>query len=90
MTNKFRKEPSAASKIDKWKNRRAMAWRAFSFAIAYIFGVLAFFWFAPIEKIKSATELGSITLAVLGFFGAIITAYIGAATYQEVNEDGTN
>jgi len=69
---------------DLWENRRKMAWRAFNYAIAYVFSVLAFFAFAPNETVKSASEIGTVAIAVLGFFAGVVMAYIGAATYQDV------
>ena len=69
---------------DLWKNRRKMAWGAFLSATTYAFAVLAFFSLAPKETIEAATQLGTVALASLGFFGGVVTAYIGAATYSDV------
>ncbi len=69
---------------DLWKNRRKMAWRAFYAGVAYITFISIFVSIASIERIKSWTELGSFSLSVFGFLGAIIAAYIGASTYHDV------
>lgn len=59
--------------IDRWKNRRRMAWMC---AIA---GVL----FPLLILGSKSTELGNIAMPFYMFISAVVGAYIGFATYDD-------
>lgn len=60
---------------DRWKNRRKMAWLSMLGGLLFPLLILA---------TESAT-LGQIALPFYGFVGAVVAAYIGFATYDDIN-----
>lgn len=68
-------QESTLPDTDRWKNRRKMAWLS-------MFGGL--FFPLLILATESAT-LGQIALPFYGFVGAVVAAYIGFATYDDIH-----
>lgn len=65
---------------ERWKNRRRMAWAALIAGLAF-----------PLLLIFSASEqLGVVAGAFYAFVGAVVAAYIGFATYDDVQSDRSN
>jgi hypothetical protein len=60
---------------DRWKNRRKMAWLSMLGGLFFPLLILA---------TESAT-LGQIALPFYGFVGAVVAAYIGFATYDDIH-----
>jgi len=60
---------------DRWRNRRKMAWLSMLGGLAFPLLILT---------TESAT-LGQIALPFYGFVGAVVAAYIGFATYDDIN-----
>ena len=60
---------------DRWKNRRKMAWLSMLGGLLFPLLILA---------TESAT-LGQIALPFYGFVGAVVAAYIGFATYDDIH-----
>jgi len=60
---------------DRWRNRRKMAWLSMLGGLAFPLLILA---------TESAT-LGQIALPFYGFVGAVVAAYIGFATYDDIH-----
>ena len=60
---------------DRWKNRRKMAWLSMLGGLAFPLLILA---------TESAT-LGQIALPFYGFVSAVVAAYIGFATYDDIH-----
>lgn len=69
--------------IDLWKHRRGLALKSFYCAVSIMISVLLFFFFGDTAKVKAATELGTVTIAMFGFFATIISAYIGATAWSD-------
>lgn len=61
---------------DRWKNRRRMAWLALIAGLA--FPVLLLF--------TESAQLGAVAGAFYGFAGAVVAAYIGFATWDDVSK----
>jgi hypothetical protein len=68
-------QESTLPDTDRWKNRRKMAWLSMLGGLAFPLLILA---------TESAT-LGQIALPFYGFVGAVVAAYIGFATYDDIN-----
>ena len=65
---------------DRWKNRRRMAWLALLAGLGY-----------PLLLLYSNnTQLGSIAGAFYIFVGAVVAAYIGFSTTEDMNLDKLN
>ena len=62
--------------IDKWKNRRKMAW------LSMIAGLL----FPLLILASESPTLGQIALPFYGFVAGIVMTYIGAATYEDTRK----
>lgn len=60
---------------DRWRNRRKMAWLSMLGGLFFPLLILA---------TESAT-LGQIALPFYGFVGAVVAAYIGFATYDDIH-----
>lgn len=61
---------------DRWNNRRRMAWLALIAGLA--FPVLLLF--------TESAQLGAVAGAFYGFAGAVVAAYIGFATWDDVSK----
>ena len=61
------------TEIDRWKNRRKMAW------ITLLSGVL----FPLLILSTESSVLGQIALPFYGFATGVVMTYIGAATYED-------
>ena len=59
---------------DRWKNRRRMAWICMSAAIGYPLLVLA----------SNSRELGEIAIPFYMFVSAVVGAYVGFASWEDV------
>lgn len=59
---------------DRWKNRRRMAWLALIAGLAFPLLLLA----------TDSAQLGAVAGAFYGFAGAVVAAYIGFATWDDV------
>jgi len=68
---------------DQWKHRRGLALKSFYFAVGFMAATLMFFFFGDPARIKAASELGTVAIAIFGFFASIISVYIGGATWAE-------
>jgi uncharacterized membrane protein YiaA len=62
---------------DRWKNRRKMAWAAL---IAGLLFPLLLLW-------SQSDQLGAVAGAFYVFVGAVVSAYIGFATVEDMNTD---
>lgn len=60
---------------DRWKNRRRMAWA--SLIAGLTFPILLLY--------TESDQLGAVAGAFYVFVGAVVSAYIGFATYDDVN-----
>lgn len=60
---------------DRWKNRRKMAWLSMLGGLLFPLLVLA----------TDSATLGQIALPFYGFVGAVVAAYIGFATYDDIH-----
>lgn len=63
---------------DRWHHRRRMAYAALVCGLAYPLLILA----------TDSPQLGQIAPAYYGFVGAIMAAYIGFATWDDVAHKG--
>lgn len=63
---------------DRWKNRRRMAWGAF--IAAMLFPLLILF--------TDSEELGDLATQFYSFASAVVAAYIGFATWDDVRLKG--
>jgi hypothetical protein len=61
--------------IDRWKNRRKMAWLSMLAGLLFPLLILA----------SESPTLGQIALPFYGFIGAVVAAYIGFATYDDTH-----
>lgn len=61
--------------LDRWKNRRAMAWVSMLAGLAFPLLLL----------VTESDQLGAIAAAFYVFVGAVVGAYIGFATYDDVH-----
>ena len=62
---------------DRWKNRRRMAWLALLAGLAF-----------PILLLYTdSAQLGAVAGAFYTFAGAVVAAYIGFATYDDVSSE---
>lgn len=68
-------QESTLPDTDRWKNRRKMAWLSMLGGLFFPLLILA---------TESAT-LGQIALPFYGFVGAVVAAYIGFATYDDIH-----
>jgi len=59
--------------VDRWKNRRRMAWITLLSGVAFPLLILA----------SESAVLGQIALPFYGFVMGVVMAYIGAATYED-------
>lgn len=59
---------------DRWKNRRAMAWISMAAGLAFPLLLL----------VTESDQLGAIAAPFYVFVGAVVGAYIGFATYDDV------
>lgn len=66
----------AMTEKDRWKNRRRMAW--LSLIAGLSFPVLLLF--------TESAQLGAVAGAFYGFAGAVVAAYIGFATWDDVSK----
>lgn len=62
---------------DRWKNRRRMAWLALLAGLAFPLLLLY----------TDSAQLGAVAGAFYAFAGAVVAAYIGFATYDDVATD---
>jgi uncharacterized membrane protein YiaA len=62
---------------DRWKNRRKMAWAAL---VAGLLFPLLLLW-------SESDQLGAVAGAFYVFVGAVVSAYFGFATYEDVSHD---
>jgi hypothetical protein len=62
--------------IDRWKNRRKMAW------LSMLAGLL----FPLLILSTESPTLGQIALPFYGFVAGVVMAYIGAATYDDTHK----
>jgi len=69
--------------VDLWKHRRGLAMKSFYCAVTIMIAVLVFFFFGNPERIKAASEVGTVAIAMFGFFASIIGAYIGASAWTD-------
>lgn len=65
---------------DRWKNRRLMAW--FSLAGGLLFPILVLF--------TDSDQVSAIAAHFYLFVGAVVTAYVGFATYDDHSERKMN
>lgn len=77
---------NTAIEIDnrRWKYRRKLAFGAFYLAAGVIAAIVAVVLFGDLERIAALGDMGALMLAVFGFLGGIIMAYVGSATYSDV------
>jgi len=61
------------SEIDRWKNRRKMAWITLLSGVAFPLLILS----------TESDVLGQIALPFYGFVMGVVMTYIGAATYED-------
>ncbi len=66
---------SATDPLDRWKNRRKMAWYSMTAGLAYPLLVLA----------SKSTELGEIAIPFYSFVTMIVVTYIGARVVDDNN-----
>ena len=66
---------STLPEVDRWRNRRKMAW------LSMIAGLL----FPLLILASESPTLGQIALPFYGFIGAVVAAYIGFATYDDTH-----
>lgn len=66
----------AMTEKDRWKNRRRMAWLSLIAGLA--FPVLLLF--------TESAQLGAVAGAFYTFAGAVVAAYIGFATWDDVSK----
>lgn len=71
------KDPQTSMLLDKWKNRRRMAWVSLYSII--VVTIMAFYC-VPIEKLK---VLESVITWFYTIQGGIVGSYIGLATFSE-------
>jgi len=64
------------STLDRWRNRRKMAWLS----------MLAGLFFPLLILATESPTLGQIALPFYGFVGAVVAAYIGFATYDDTHK----
>jgi hypothetical protein len=62
--------------MDRWKNRRKMAW------LSMIAGLL----FPLLILASESPTLGQVALPFYGFVAGVVMAYIGAATYDDTHK----
>lgn len=65
---------------DRWKNRRRMAWMALLAGLAFPLLLLY----------TDSAQLGAVAGAFYTFSGAVVAAYIGFATYDDVATEKTH
>lgn len=66
---------------DRWRNRRAMAWRSWWAAVvetAFLVGVLAW------GRAEALGEASALIYASYGVWAAVIGAYVGFSTWDDV------
>jgi hypothetical protein len=63
-----------------WKNRRNMAWKSFYYALGYPVFVAACYFVAP----DLADKIIAIATPVYAFLGAVMVAYFGLSTWDDV------
>ena len=61
--------------IDRWKNRRKMAWLSMFAGLLFPLLILA----------SESPTLGQIALPFYGFISAVVASYIGFATYDDTH-----
>jgi hypothetical protein len=61
--------------MDRWKNRRRMAW------LSMIAGLL----FPLLILASESPTLGQIALPFYGFIGAVVASYFGFATWDDMS-----
>ena len=61
--------------MDRWKNRRRMAW------LSMIAGLL----FPLLILASESPTLGQISLPFYGFIGAVLASYFGFATWDDMS-----
>jgi hypothetical protein len=61
--------------MDRWKNRRKMSWLSLMAGLLFPLLILA----------SESPTLGQIALPFYGFVGAVVTAYMGFATWDDKN-----
>lgn len=61
--------------IDRWKNRRKMAWLSMLAGLLFPLLILA----------SESPTLGQIALPFYGFVAGVVMTYIGAATYDDTH-----
>ena len=62
---------------DRWKNRRRMAWLSLMAGLA----------FPCLLLLTDSPQIGIIAGAFYSFAGAVVVAYVGFATYDDVKAD---
>jgi hypothetical protein len=65
------------AQADRWKNRRRMAWLSLLSGLAYPVLILA----------TDNPQLGAVAGPFYIFIGAVVGAYIGFATQEDINAD---
>lgn len=66
-----------AMSSDRWRNRRRMAWAALVASLAF-----------PLLLLWSASDqLGAVAGPFYAFTGAVVAAYIGFSTAEDMNTD---
>lgn len=68
----------APDPLDRWKNRRKMAWYSMTAGLAYPLLVLG----------SKSTELGEIAIPFYSFITMIVVTYIGAKVVDDNNMKG--
>ena len=62
---------------DRWKNRRRMAWLALIAGLVFPLLLLA----------TDSAQLGAVAGAFYVFVGAVVSAYVGFATWDDISHD---
>ena len=62
--------------VDRWKNRRRMAWLAVLSGLFFFPGLLLF---------TESDQLGAVAVPFYTFVGAVAASYIGFATWDDKN-----
>lgn len=66
------------TEIDRWKNRRRMAW------LAVLSGL---FFFPALLLFTESDQLGAVAAPFYVFVTGVVASYIGFATYEDVSSD---
>jgi hypothetical protein len=66
------------SNLDRWKNRRRMAWLA---------AISGLYFFPGLVLFTESDQIGAIAAPYYAFVMGIVMAYIGFASWEDVNND---